>query len=455
MYKVVIRPLEISDAEVSWKWRNDEVVWKFTGSKPQNKITLEVELEWIKKVINEENSKRFAILVDDIYVGNIQLTNIQKGETGEYHIFIGNKEYWNKGIAKYATSQIIKYAKNILNLKKLFLYVNPNHLHAIKLYNKCKFVKVSDEVKMELDLSNSITPMVSIFCMVYNHEPFIRDCLDGFLMQKCNFDYEIVLGEDCSTDNSRGIILEYANKFPEKFKLLLNDKNIGAAQNQKIVFENCSGKYIAMCEGDDYWIDPLKLQKQVDFLEKNEGYNLITTNVKIQENNIIQELPNKSHSYTFNFVQQSLSNQCATCSVLLRKNAFDPRDFTDTEHLKIGDIFLWCLLLRDNKKGYYLHEETAIYRLHSGGLYSSIDLAEKKYNEIEVFNFIRNTRLFSRKEIGYIKIKLMYLWYDILINHSEKNRMKPLINVVKNYSIANKPAFNILLKTIFRYFKHV
>ena len=79
---------------------------------------------------------------------------------------------------------------------------------------------------MEIKQNSSKIPTVSIFCMVYNHGPYIRECLEGFLMQKCNFDYEIVIGEDCSTDNSREIILEYANKFPTKFKLLLHNKNV-------------------------------------------------------------------------------------------------------------------------------------------------------------------------------------------------------------------------------------
>jgi hypothetical protein len=139
----------------------------------------------------------------------------------------------------------------------------------------------------------------------------------------------------------------------------------------------------------------------------------------------------------------------------LRSNAFTPNELNHTEHLKIGDIFLWFLILRNNKKGYYLDEVTAIYRLHSGGIYSTLNSAQKKYNEIEVFNFMKNKDLFSRKEIGHIKFKLMNLWYDILVNHTEKNRLKSFSNLIKNYSLRKRTSFLIVLKAIFKIFKNV
>lgn len=111
--------------------------------------------------------------------------------------------------------------------------------------------------------SNRIT--VTIISLTYNHEKYIAQALESILMQKVNFTYEIVVGEDCSKDRTREILIQYAEKHPDKFHLLLHEKNIGAAKNQNKVFENCKGKYIAMLEGDDYWTDPYKLQKQVDF----------------------------------------------------------------------------------------------------------------------------------------------------------------------------------------------
>lgn len=221
---------------------------------------------------------------------------------------------------------------------------------------------------MNLINNNLKTPKVSIFCMVYNHEPFIRECLEGFLMQKCNFNYEIVLGEDCSTDNSREIILEYANKFPGKFKLLLHDKNIGALQNQRIVFENCTGKYIAMCEGDDYWTDPLKLQKQVDFLEKNEEYGLIGTGFENFDNEtkeiIVQN--NFLSDYEIDFESNLIKNKIGTLTAMFRSIYIEEYvNLMESGFMKgiaIGDYQLWLTILQ-HSKGYNLKDITSRYRV--------------------------------------------------------------------------------------------
>ncbi|WP_372995833.1 glycosyltransferase [Lutispora sp.] len=119
---------------------------------------------------------------------------------------------------------------------------------------------------------NDNIPMVSISVLAYNHEKYIRKALDSILMQKVNFLYEIVIGEDCSQDGTRDILMEYKAKYPDKIKLILNEKNLGMMENAKNVRSNCMGKYRAGCEGDDYWTDPYKLQKQIDFLENNPQF---------------------------------------------------------------------------------------------------------------------------------------------------------------------------------------
>lgn len=377
MYKILIRPLEKEDAMKSWKWRNDSEIWEFTGSRPNITITPEIEIVWIEKILLDLNSKRFAITVDDIYVGNVQLTNITIFDA-EYHIFIGEKSCWGKGIAFSATQQIIRFAKNSLMLENIYLKVNPENLKAIRLYEKSGFEVVSDEVKMVLSIERNIKPMVSIFCMVYNHEPFIRQCLEGFLMQKCNFDYEIVLGEDCSTDNSREIILEYANKFPGKFKLLLHDKNIGASQNQKIVFENCTGKYIALCEGDDYWTDPLKLQKQVDFLDKQKEVVCLMHNAVLINNGRLEKQRKYTNNNMLNYITTEelfKGNSFPTCSLFFR-NILLAKDFNILAKFSVGD---WPLLLILSRKGkiYFENSTMATYRIHDMGEYSKLNYISK------------------------------------------------------------------------------
>ncbi len=118
------------------------------------------------------------------------------------------------------------------------------------------------------------TPLVSICCITYNHEPYIRKCLDGFLMQKVDFPIEIIIGEDCSTDKTRQICEEYAKRHPHLINLLPSEHNLGCLDNEYRVMKTARGKYIAFCEGDDYWTEPTKLQRQVDFLESHPEYTV-------------------------------------------------------------------------------------------------------------------------------------------------------------------------------------
>ncbi len=126
--------------------------------------------------------------------------------------------------------------------------------------------------------------LVSIRCLVYNHEPYLRQCLEGFVMQRTNFRFEAIVHDDASTDGSAAIIREYAEKYPDIIKPIYETENQYSKHDgalTRIMNAACRGKYIAMCEGDDYWIDPLKLQKQVDWLEKHPDCNLVFSNAYI------------------------------------------------------------------------------------------------------------------------------------------------------------------------------
>lgn len=119
---------------------------------------------------------------------------------------------------------------------------------------------------------------VSVCMLAYNHEKFIEKSLDSILMQRVNFNFNIVIGEDFSTDATRSICLNYKNKYPGIIDLILREKNVGSMVNAIDTINNCNGRYIAYLEGDDYWIDENKLQMQYDFLEQNKDYGLVYTN---------------------------------------------------------------------------------------------------------------------------------------------------------------------------------
>jgi len=143
--KVTIRRLEVADAVISWKWRNDPEIWKLTGRNWNGFVSKETEQKWIALVTKRNNEKRFAICVntEEKYIGNIQLTNINDDEA-IFHIFIGNKEYWGKGVATIATKQILEYAICNLKLKKISLYVKKENLSAIKVYERVGFKLITE-----------------------------------------------------------------------------------------------------------------------------------------------------------------------------------------------------------------------------------------------------------------------------------------------------------------------
>ena len=115
---------------------------------------------------------------------------------------------------------------------------------------------------------------LSVVCITYNHEKFIRRALDGFVMQRTNFSFDVLIHDDASTDRTADIIREYEQKYPDLFTVIYEKENQWKKKDicRDIVFPKVRGEYVALCEGDDYWTDPLKLHKQVEFLETHPEY---------------------------------------------------------------------------------------------------------------------------------------------------------------------------------------
>ncbi len=150
------------------------------------------------------------------------------------------------------------------------------------------------------------SPLVSICCVTYNHAPFIRQCLDGFISQRVDFDYEIIINDDCSTDGTIEIIKEYKEKYPDIIYPIFHEKNQYSQGVRGIFSKFCfpiaKGKYIAICEGDDYWDNPCKLQLQVDFLENNSDYSMCFTRAKV-----LLEIPSNIWIKCFNIEDREYS----------------------------------------------------------------------------------------------------------------------------------------------------
>lgn len=216
----------------------------------------------------------------------------------------------------------------------------------------------------------NFTPLVTIRCITYNHEPYIRQCLEGFVMQKTNFRFEAIVHDDASTDGTAAIIREYAEKYPDIIKPIYEIENQYSKHDgslDRIMDAHMRGKYIALCEGDDYWIDPLKLQKQVDFLEEHPDYGLIYTNYKIfnlKKNSFMQARWESKRLSGEVFDKLLCGNFIATATVLMKAEAWLQSNKALQLYAQkwlMGDYPLWLETAR-NWKIKYLGDMTTVYR---------------------------------------------------------------------------------------------
>lgn len=240
------------------------------------------------------------------------------------------------------------------------------------------------------------TPLVAIRCITYNQAPYIRQCLDGFIMQRTDFPFVAIVHDDCSTDGTDDIVREYAERYPDIIKPIFETENQYSKKDgslSKIMTKACNetgAKYIAICEGDDYWTDPLKLQKQVDFLEKNPEFVFAAHNAIVKD-----EKTNKLHCFN-NWLEQeifTLSDLISpkwlfpTQSIIYRSetylsNRIDASFFN-------GDLFLQLTLCRNGGLIHYSNDCMSVYR-RGVGISCSVSREQHCRNMIRLFSFIKD-----------------------------------------------------------------
>ncbi|MCP9612683.1 glycosyltransferase [Coprobacter tertius] len=219
-------------------------------------------------------------------------------------------------------------------------------------------------MKNKKETVSETAPLVSIRCLAFNHEKYIRQCLDGFVMQRTTFPVEIIVHDDASTDGTAAIIREYAERYPNIIPLLETENQYSKKDGSlgRIMNAAVHGKYVALCEGDDYWTDPLKLQKQVDFLESHPDYALVYTDVrfyyeakkKLSDPVFHSGMIKRTTDFTEHLVNAGF---LAPCTWVCRREVLPP-----PTTVYCDGTFPWMLDLYHNSKIYYLDEATAVYR---------------------------------------------------------------------------------------------
>lgn len=254
-------------------------------------------------------------------------------------------------------------------------------------------------------------PTISTCLIVYNQADYVRDCIDGALMQKTDYAYEIVIGDDCSTDRTSEICKKYAEEYPNLIRYFRREKNLGMIGNWAETIKNCNGKYIALCEGDDYWTDPLKLQKQVDFLEANEGvvitghdaFIINEKGVKIKESKLPEQYKKDAKGRELKEIYWIL-----TLTMVFRnipEVIYDLKKITNSPN---GDSCLISLL--GNYGDFYYHNEIepAAYRVHAGGVWSMLEEDKKMDNHFITLNELLKFYVYKNdiEMIEYYKQKI-------------------------------------------------
>jgi len=280
-------------------------------------------------------------------------------------------------------------------------------------------------------LINQINPLVSVTVTTYQHANYIKDCLEGILMQKTNFPFEIIIGEDESTDGTREICIEYAEKYPDKIRLFLRKRETSQLydENGKFITRfnghwnrmSARGKYIAWCEGDDYWIDPYKLQKQVDFLEANPEYGMVYCDIDrlnektkiIEKNAFKNQLGIKENTFNDFLINAWF---LAPCTWLIRYNVLNSIQYLLKKEYIVGDLPLLLGISKNSKIG-YIDESMAVYRILNK---SASHLKSKK----EQYKFHQ----------GIFKIQMDFAKYynvtSIVIEKIKDNYYKSVFNLI-------------------------
>lgn len=256
--------------------------------------------------------------------------------------------------------------------------------------------------------------MVSIQCLVYNHEPYLRQCLEGFVIQKTNFKFEAIVHDDCSTDNSAAIIREYAEKYPDIIKPIYEAENQYSKHDgsiEKIVDSACKGYYIAFCEGDDYWIDPNKLQKQYDALcIYSEATMCYTGFYCVDEKGNKYKRPNyenlmKKSSSGDNFIKLIKGpNYPMTLTCMVRREVFRSPFYHEKLVRYDYGFFLTAASIGDFV---YLPERTACYRNSPNSLMNT----QKKY----IIESSVRTKLFFADQVLKNRTKYVSLYGKISV----------------------------------------
>lgn len=299
---------------------------------------------------------------------------------------------------------------------------------------------------------------VSVFLLTYNQEKFIGQTIDSIVSQETDFIYELVIGEDCSNDKTYQICSQKAIEYPNKIKLLPRlSENIGLINNYIRTIKQCKGEYIAICDGDDYWVDSLKLQKQVDYLINNPQCDMVYTNYnKLYENGVMEEGVLNNAKQNLSFEHLITKNFIPSVTAMFKNLLLINKDFPEwINKYPYGDWQTYLWTIKDGGKIGFIDESTAVYRMDIG---TSFKILKKNSNLLIVNISILEDMLRDlsfHKQVINIKNSLFHHNKDLMVSFiredEHKKAFKVLVKLLNHFD--NK--FQVIKLYLFANFKKI
>jgi glycosyltransferase involved in cell wall biosynthesis len=328
-------------------------------------------------------------------------------------------------------------------------------------------------------MTSTKKPLVSVHIVTYNQIQYIRQAIDSVLNQKVNFNYEIIIGDDCSTDGTKEIIEYYANQYNDKIFPVYNNINKGFLENWKQTYLQCKGKYIAFLEGDDFWTDEYKLQKQVDFLEANPDYGLIHTDYNrwYERSGITINDYNKTNrihfpdGYIFDFFIDPSKPKYRNCTSVFRKEIIDQYfniEIAIQNNWKTLDLPLGLIVAKYSKIK-YLSETTATYRILNDSISNTFNPQKKIKFHFSVFNIYQHYLLAYNCDETIVKKVNIFFYKSFLfdsiftvnkdlaqLSYYNLKKLKGKLSLSEKlmYNIVRYKIINILILNAYKLIKH-
>jgi glycosyltransferase involved in cell wall biosynthesis len=292
------------------------------------------------------------------------------------------------------------------------------------------------------------SPVVTVFCWVYNQNEYVRQCIESIIMQETTFPVEIIIQDDASNDGTSEIIKEYEILYPTLFKNILFEENQYSQGNSimNYLFERSSGKYIALAHGDDYWTDSLKLEKQISIMKNNPNCNIVYHNCMTIDNvgNNLQFVYDLNFKKDLTIIDLFRGDYTKTCTLVIRNGIVN--DFPDF----LDDTLFAMLLLEKGEKAIYIPDVMAVYRIHIGGVWSMKSVSQR-YLQSEIIE----KYLYDRYKTIYpdlISSRIINFYYSQSIQLVTAKYYLRSIYVLMKY-LNKDSSISKRMKNVLRYFK--